>query len=231
MSSYIRDFVTSWAAPARRLYNEMYPNDTMSKFEAMRIIEPFLNDATLYGALNNYLLGWLKPKLAEIDDIRLSKWNKYYNIDASESTIPLKFGLQSNNNNKYRLNASDSHVACDWGYLLGYTRFLEKCGEGYDKIFVQQTSFIIAKNMRKVKDFDEFTLKFSLDTGTRANADNIRNCLIEGILSHLRCNQLQSEVLSDRFFTNQYGVTFDLASLSITVKYFYINNTITDNHI
>ena len=188
----------------------------MSKLQAMKHVYKFVNTKTLYPVLNNIIYGWLKPKLDEIDQIRLSVWCSYYGMDASERTIPLKFGPQQKKNVKHRLDASCNHICCDWGYQIGYTRLLEKSGEGYEVMLVQQLASIVSFNMSLVKKCDDFDIKLSLDNASNSNVDNVRNCIIEGLIRNL-----EVEIKNQHLYINQYGIKFDFCTFRITVMFVF----------
>lgn len=212
LTQYVKSYITGMAGATRKLYNaNVAASEHKSKLEINRLLSKLINKVTLYGGINQIILGWLKPELDKIERKRLRKWNYYYNIDASERTIPHKFARQPNDSNHYRLNASDSHIADGWGLLLGYIRFLEKSGESYEVIFVQQMSSIIGTNMEECEECKDFGVHISLDIGTKVNTDNIRNCLIEGMRNYL---QLQSHEYQ---YENEQGVEFDLRSFNVTV--------------
>ena len=188
------------------------------KIQVVEHLKKYFNKKTLYKGINGILYGWLKGKLDEVDDFRLQYWNPFWNMDASFRTIPHKFGPQQGNNIKTELEATDSHLQDQYGYAIKYTRFLEKGGEKYEVLLVQQLADSISSNMRLckfVEDFD-FTqaidIGFNTDTGSEANPDNIRNCIVQGIQQKLNLNP------DEYFYTNDHDITFDLRKLSIEVK-------------
>ena len=167
--------------------------------------------------------GWLKPELDKVDCIRWTKWIQYYNIDASARTIPHKFGPQAHNKSKTKLEATDSHIMDKYGYLLHYTRFLEKGGESYQKIFVEQVGSCIANNMIYIEEKpDGLHAKFSMDMGTEANADNVRNCIVQGVQRLFEVNNIQMDDLQNSVYTNHNGIQTNLANLQVTVKNVYL---------
>ena len=211
MKQFIRTFNGKYARVARKGYNKLF-EDSIQKSYTLDLVNKFINKRTLYPALNNIIYGWLKPKLDEVEKIRLSVWCSYYGMDASERTIPIKFGSQLQKT-KFRLNASCNHICCDWGYHLGYTRLLEKAGERYEVILVQQLANTISLNMPLVKKCPDFHIKLSLDNATNSNVDNVRNCIVQGIQSHLQISSLACQ------YINNHGVIFDLRDFRITVEY------------
>ena len=214
MKEYIRNFQGRHSRFVRTKYNKLYNQDEpMSKLQALEHVKKFINSKTLYLVMNNIIYGWLKPKMDEIDQIRLSIWCPSYGMDASERTIPLKFGPQQTKNIKHRLNASCNHICCDWGYQIGYTRLLEKSGERYEVMLVEQLASIISMNMSLVQKCDDFHIKLSMDNASNSNIENVRNCIIEGLIRHLGLQYHSNGYI----YINQYGVKFDLRKFRITV--------------
>ena len=130
-----------------------------------------------------------------------------------QQTIPHKLGKQSHNNIKYVLDATDSHMMDKYGYLIGDTRFLERGGEGYRKIIVEQMGHYCGLNMMHLRDKHQngLHIKLSLDTGTEANPENIRNCIVEGIQQKLKMYPNETE------YINQHGIKTDIKELQVTV--------------
>ena len=148
----------------------------------MTLIKGWFDNSTIYKGVIALVYGWLKPELQKVDCIRWRKWMQYYNIDANARTIPHKFGHQSRIESKTKIEATDSHIMDKYGYLLHYTRFLEKGCESYQKIFVQQVGSCIANDMIYIEEKREgLHVKLSMDMGTEANPDNVRNCIVQGI--------------------------------------------------
>ena len=192
----------------------------MLKLDFVKEIKSWFNTSTIYKGVIGLAYGWLKPELEKVDRIRWTKWIKYYNIDASARTIPHKFGPQESNNIKYKLEATDSHIMDKYGYLLHYTRFLEKGGESYQKILVEQMGSCIANNMIYVEESPEgLHIKMSMDMGTEANPDNVRNCIVEGIQTTFEEKNIQMDDLQKSKYTNDNGIETNLADLQLTVKY------------
>lgn len=215
MKEYIRTFSGNQARFVRPHYNRSHgQTNPMPKLKTLDHVKKFINPKTLYPILNNIVYGWLKPKLEEIDEIRLSVWCRSYGMDASEKTIPVKFAPQTTKNVKHRLNASCNHICCDWGYHIGYTRLLEKGGESYEVMLVEQLANTIALNMSLVKKCDDFHIILSLDNASNSNIENVRNCIIQGICRHL------AEYITNQYkYTNRYGVKFDFREFRLTVMY------------
>ena len=211
MKQFINKFNGNYTRYAREGYNKLF-SDTIQKFEIANLVEKFINKKTLYSVLNNIIYGWLKPKLDEIEKIRLSIWCSYYGMDASERTIPIKFAPQQTSKTKIRLNASCNHICCDWGYHIGYTRLLEKAGERYEVILVQQLAYLISLNMSLVRKCTNFHIKLSLDNSTNSNIENVRNCIVQGIQNHLQIPSSQYQ------YINYHRIKFDLRDFSITVE-------------
>ena len=201
----------NYSRKIRKQYNQLYSN-SMGKLQSLKIAEGFINKKTLYPVLNNIIYGWLKPKLDEIEKIRLSIWCPYYGMDASEKTIPLKFAPQQRQNIKLKMNASCNHICCEWGYHIGYTRLLEKAGERYEVMLVKQLAATISNNMSLVKKCDDFDIKLNLDNATNSNVDNVRNCIVQGIYHHLSIPTMVYEYINPQKFK------FDLREIRVTVE-------------
>ena len=211
MAQYIKYFVGLYSRPARKGYNQLFkPLQPKAKQECRDAVEKYVGKDTLYPALSNIVYGHIIPELDKIDDIRLSVWITNYGMDAAESTIPIKFGPQGKACDKYRLTASGNHICDDWGYRIWYTRFLEKAAERYDIMLVQQLAGCIARNMQLVKKCKDFSIKLSMDTGTQSNANNVRNCLMEGIYKHL-------QISPSHTFYNNGKIISDLRQFRVTV--------------
>ena len=211
MKEYIKFYAGIFSREGRRGYNKLHPLASKDIIQVREDVSKFMQPTPLYKALSTIIYGHLIPELNKIDDLRFSVWIKYYGMDAAESTIPLKF-VQISPKQKVRLNASCNHICDDWGYQIGNTRLLEKAGEGYDVILVQQLAFLIARNMKLCKSCNDFANSLNLDTGTESNVENIRNCLLEGIFKYLE--------LSDdaTHFKNDHGVIFKLDTFRISVS-------------
>lgn len=215
MQEYIRNFKLSCSRIVRQGYNSLFPS--RGKFDFVDETSKYLQSPVLYKALSNIVYGHIIPELQKIDDIRLSIWISNYGLDAAESTIPLKFGPMQKDGKgagyiKPRLHASASHLCCDWGLVLREIRFLEKAGEKYDIVIVQQLAACIARNMQLVRECIDFAIHLNLDTGTECNVENIRNCIIEGIIRFLSLSSDAKE------WTNQFNVRFDFTQFRITVN-------------
>ena len=213
MTDYIKDATGRYARTARKGYNELVqPLSPLTTFECRAKVQSYFGNGTLYPVLSNIVYGYIIPELEKIDDIRLSIWVKNYGMDAAVSTIPLKFGPIGRSGSRYRLDASGNHICDGWGYQLWYTRFLEKSGEKYEVMLVQQLGGCISRNMQLVKKCIDFAIKLSMDVGTQCNVDNIRNCLIEAMYKHLPIS------MDSTIYKNKNGVIFDLKQFRITVK-------------
>ena len=212
MADYIRNFTGCFARTARKGYNDLFkPLTPLKTLQCREEVGKYVSRKTLNPILSNLVYGYIIPELKKIDDVRLSIWIKNYGMDAAESTIPLKFGPQGKSKNKYRLVASGNHICEDWGYHIWYTRFLEKAGERYEVMLVQQLGGCISRNMQLVKKCVDFSIKLSMDTGTQCNVDNIRNCLIESMYKYLPISPTSTS------YTNDNSVVFDFKSFRITV--------------
>ena len=205
------DYASPLAKKQSIIHAHRSQNEEVMKFQMIKELKTFFSRITLYDSMSSLVLGWLKPRLDYVDDIRLSIWNKCYNMDASARTIPHKFAPKNADNSTAKLNATDSHCIESYGYLIGYTRYLEKGGEKYNVVIRDQLCQRICRNMQLVKDYDEFDIRLSIDTGTEANVDNIRNCLVEGFSKWLPIES------TDTTYTNQHNVKFDFKDLKIIV--------------
>lgn len=211
MQEFRKNFKLVYSRYARQQYNRLNPNAIKGKFELSDEADKYIQRDVLYKALNNIIYGHIEPELKKIDDIRLSVWINYYGMDAAESTIPLKFGPQGKGGIRRRLTASCNHICCDWGYTIWNIRLLEKAGEKYEIVLVQQLAGCIARNMQLVHECPDFSVKISLDIATQCNDENMRNCLIEGFYEQLPIERNQKE------YINPHGVVFYLPDFRISV--------------
>lgn len=214
MREYTRNITSNYATNAREGYNELFkPYPTKTYNDIIEEVSKFINQKTLYLILSNLVYGHVIPELKKIDDIRLQKWVSNYGVDSAESTIPVKFG-PGQSSVKFRLNASNNHITCGFGYQLWYTRCLEKGGEGYDIILRDQLGSCIARNMQLVDKCSDFSIKLNLDTATQCNIENVRNCLMEGICKSLKITQFEI----DNGYCNDNGCMFWLQDFRISVS-------------
>ena len=211
---WIKNTALNYSTTILRHFDRVYPNEQKPlKVEVVKNVTKMFYYKTIYTSINNIVYGWLKRKLDIIDELRCRRWIKYYMIDASAQTIPHKLGKQGGNNIKYVLDATDSHMCDKYGYLIGDTRFLERGGESYKKIIVEQLGHHVALNIRQLKHQHQngLHIKLSLDTGTEVNPDNIRNCIVQGIHNKLNMAPHQS------VYINVNCIKTDLSKLQVTV--------------
>lgn len=218
----------------------MIPYKEISTVTWSKRIENLWNNKTMYGILSNVVLGWLKPQLQKLDIIRYKKWITFYNLDACEKDIPHKLGAGSNNNNRYVLLASTLRVLDDYGIQLDSASFLEKAGEGYDKVYQHKLAKIIANNMKycvepeicdqndnaKTENGPKLSWTISIDIGSECNADNIRNALLYGIKQKLGINQddkswyNEATGLKYRFDECQLNVNISIHKFSHLISFY-----------
>ena len=222
LPTFIRSLTQNHVIGVQKAFSQSiaYNNDPKPlKVDFIRKIRSWFTSKTIHKGLIGLAYGWLKPESQKVDEIRWTKWIQYYNIDASARTIPHKFGPQKSNNVKFKLEATDSHIMDKYGYLLHYTRFLERGGESYQRILVEQMGSCVANNMIFVEQSPQgLHIKMSMDMGTEANPDNVRNCIVQGIQTTFRQNNIEMDDLRNSRYTNHHGIETNLADLQVTVK-------------
>lgn len=189
MRQWRMQLIARWVHTMRKFIHESYqkPYDQISTHKLEEMFESFTTNKTLYKYLNHIIYGFLIPQLDKVDEIRYRKQIRFFALDACESDIPHKLGPQEYNNKKIVLDASTNRVVCDYGFQLGPTKFLEKSGESFQKIYALQLAKIIVDNMRYARHHDGIMqINLSTDMGTEHNPNNIRNILLSGIKRRLK---------------------------------------------
>lgn len=173
----------------------------------------FIGRNVLHRIWLQYVYGQLFPALKRIDKIRYTHPMSYYSIDACESDIPHKLGLQGDNKRKNLLSISTFRVADHFNIPVGEVKFLERCGESYKKTYDETVGAIIAQNILHSKTKGQILhLMISSDLGTQSNNDHVRNALINGVKDELGMGP--DEFLYENKNT---GITYDLRELTVEV--------------
>lgn len=176
---------STYAASIRDYLRTQNHPDLDTKYSEPRLrhtILQFMNNTTLHKILLQWIYGSLFPALRRVDIIRYRHPIRYISIDACESDIPHKLGLQGDGKRKNLLDISTFRVVGLFNIPIGEVKFLELSGESYKKTYEQTVGSIIADNMRYTKYKGNIMHLFvSTDLGTEAKPEHVRAAFVNGL--------------------------------------------------